>query len=135
MNNVRDGGCLCGKIRYRADGPVRWSGHCHCRLCQRASGAPLVTWFTVDAGDFAFTAGSPQRYRSSEKGERTFCGDCGTPLTFRHDDSAQDVDITAASLDDPDNVAPTVNVHTVSRRRFLHGFDETLPSYRDGSES
>ena len=131
MTATRDGGCLCGKIRYRIDGPVRWAGHCHCRLCQRAYGAPMVTWIVVDAADFAFAAGSPHHYRSSEKGERTFCADCGTPLTFRHDDRADFVDRTVASLDDPDAVEPTANIHTVSRRRFLHGFDDTLPSYPD----
>ena len=33
------GGCLCGKLRYATDAGVAFGGNCHCRDCQRATGA------------------------------------------------------------------------------------------------
>jgi hypothetical protein len=41
---------------------------------------------------------------------RTFCGRCGTPLTYRHDSSPGTVDVTTVSLDDPDRFPPTREV-------------------------
>jgi len=36
------GGCLCGAVRYEAQGKALWAVHCHCRDCQRASGTGHV---------------------------------------------------------------------------------------------
>ena len=34
------GGCLCGAVRYRIDGPVRDVIVCHCSICRRYHGGP-----------------------------------------------------------------------------------------------
>lgn len=39
-----EGGCRCGAIRYRITGEPLSAGFCHCRMCQRAAGAPVVAW-------------------------------------------------------------------------------------------
>jgi hypothetical protein len=80
---------------------------CHCRSCQLASGAPWVAWIVVRRSDFAFIEGEPEAHRSSPPVVRTFCGRCGTPLTYRHDDSPETIDITTATLDRPELFAPT----------------------------
>ena len=38
------GGCSCGAVRYRASGAPLWVAHCHCRDCQKNTGAPLATY-------------------------------------------------------------------------------------------
>jgi catechol 2,3-dioxygenase-like lactoylglutathione lyase family enzyme len=55
--------------------------------------------------EFAFTQGEPQRFRSSARVERSFCGRCGTPLTYVRDERPE-VDVTTASLDAPERAAP-----------------------------
>ena len=121
------GGCLCGAVRYRITGPVRDdAAHCHCSLCRRASGAIAVTWCTVAPTDFVWTEGAPSLYRSSEKGERRFCGTCGTPLTFFHADHPDDLDITIASLDRPEAMPPVRHIWTASRLPWLT-LDPHLP--------
>src|ERR671911_234631 len=94
-----EGSCLCGAVRYRIAGPVSPAVHCHCTMCRRASGAPLVTWVVANQGDFRVTKGEPAVYRSSEHGERAFCRGCGAQLTFRTSRRPDDVDITVGSLD------------------------------------
>ena len=76
---VLTGGCLCGAVRYRIDGELtaEGAGFCHCGLCRRASGAPVVAWGTWRAADFRFTDGRPAEYLSSPKGVRRFCPACG----------------------------------------------------------
>lgn len=123
------GGCLCGAVRYRATGEPLVVAHCHCRMCQRQSGAAFVTWVAFPVAAFAFTAGSPASLRSSAKAERTFCAACGGTLTFRHDDSRHQVDVAAGSLDDPEAITPTDHIWTSSQLSWLT-LGDRLPRHR-----
>lgn len=122
------GGCLCGSIRYAADSVPFQETLCHCTICRRASGAPFVAWFTVAAASFQFVSGEPATFRSSEHGTRTFCGRCGTPLTFRSSRTPEEVDVTAGSLDDPQIVPPKDHTHTSSKLSWVHCPDG-LPAF------
>jgi hypothetical protein len=104
------GGCYCGKVRFEATGPVLSQANCHCANCRRAAGAQAVAWITVKTPEFAFTTGSPKRYRTDTGAYRTFCADCGTSLTYENDSRPGEVDITTGSLDDPERFPPTKDV-------------------------
>ena len=93
-------------------------------MCQRAHGAPVIAWLTVPFDVFAVTAGKPVAYRSSAKAFRHFCGSCGTPLTWRQADNPRLVDISIASLDNPEAVAPTMHVWTDSRIPWFETADD-----------
>jgi hypothetical protein len=99
------GGCLCGHIRYEIKQMPEATGICHCESCRRAAGAESVAWAVNNADAFAFTEGQPRIFRSSEGVERTFCGDCGSTLTYRS--SPDSIDVTLATLDDPERLPPT----------------------------
>jgi hypothetical protein len=114
-----EGGCLCGAVRYRVTGHPYNLTHCHCTLCRRAAGAPFVTWFSVANNGFRLVRGEPVRYRSSAKAVRGFCGHCGTQLTFQHDDTPGEVDITMCTLDDPNVLTPEDHIFTRSRLRWV----------------
>jgi hypothetical protein len=105
MTNSHSGGCQCGAVRFRLTDPTRKAALCHCRMCQKAHAAPVVTWLTVEAETFAWTRGAPASFRSSAKAVRSFCAACGTPLTFRVDGEAT-LDIAVAALDRPQDFAP-----------------------------
>ena len=74
-----EGGCLCGALRYRVLPGEADSAYCHCRMCQRAGGSPVLAWFSVEQGRFAYTKGAPRQYRSSPTAIREFCAACGSP--------------------------------------------------------
>ncbi len=95
------GGCLCGALRYlaRAD-PIRVVS-CHCGVCRRVSGAAFMTFVHFPAGDFAWTGGAPQRYRSSAGAERGFCPVCGSTLTMHEAVLADRVQVSLGSLAGP----------------------------------
>ena len=122
------GGCLCGAVRLRATGPARNATLCHCRTCRRAAGAPLVAWVTFAARDFAFTRGDPVRYRSSPLVVRTFCGRCGTPLTYARDDEPETIDVTTISLERAHELAPRDHIWTSHALPWARGLD-ALPSF------
>jgi hypothetical protein len=122
-----DGGCLCGAVRYRATAIAAKSTYCHCRMCQRSAGAPVMAWFSVPASAFAYVAGAPKTYRSSTKAQREFCPACGTQLVFREDGDAN-VDITTASLDEPVRVPPQDHIWRMSRIAWFETAD-SLPRH------
>jgi hypothetical protein len=80
------GGCYCGKVRYRANGPTLYQANCHCANCRRAVGAQAVAWITVKLSEFTWEMGTPKRYRTSTSAYRTFCDSCGTSLTYENDE-------------------------------------------------
>ncbi len=121
------GGCLCGAIRYEARGAPFHQTACHCSLCRRSSGAPLVAWFSLQPADFVITAGQPSHYRSSAKAVRSFCPACGTQLTFKHD-GLDEIDVTASSLDNPEAVPPRDHTYVSTRLNWLH-LNDGLPQY------
>lgn len=74
------GKCLCGAVRFSASG-VESSYHaCHCGMCRRWSGSPLMA-ASVDGVEFQ-GEDDIVRYASSEWAERGFCGRCGSNLFY-----------------------------------------------------
>lgn len=110
MKMTLEGGCLCGNVRYRLDGEIEESAYCHCRTCQRQSGAPVVAWFAIAPSAFAYTKGKPKGYRASDRATREFCGNCGTYLLFREDDATASLGVNTSTLDDPERVPPTFHI-------------------------
>jgi len=125
------GGCLCGAIRYRLDGDIEESAYCHCRTCQRQSGAPVVAWFAIAPAAFAYTKGKPKGYRASPRATREFCGDCGTYLLFREDDATASLGVNTATLDDPAQVPPTFHIWHESHISWFETAD-TFPRHAKG---
>ena len=103
---VHTGGCQCGAVRYALYAEPNNPSVCHCRMCQKASGNLFQAFAGVKHADFAWTRGAPKFFNSSEVIARDFCGDCGTPLTFRQLDKDR-VSISVGSLDHPERVRIT----------------------------
>ena len=102
---VHEGGCLCGAIRYRAEGKPYNTNVCYCTQCQRQSGAvmPAFAAFTLDR--FRLTKGAPTSYRASDFATRRFCATCGTSLFWQRD-GADMLDVFLGTLDQPARLPP-----------------------------
>jgi hypothetical protein len=106
------GRCLCGEVRFTGQLPSKWVAHCHCTLCQRSGGAAFVTWVGLDDGTCAIDDphGRLRWYRSSERGERGFCGQCGSPLFFRSPRWPGELHVTLASFEGAVDRPPQAHV-------------------------
>lgn len=133
MTTIHEGGCLCGGIRYRVTGVPTALTLCHCESCRRASGAPSVAWAVFRAGDFAFIVGEPKRFHSSPPVTRTFCGDCGTPLTYQSESRADFMDVTTATFDLPDRFAPVYEIWTGEKLAW-EALGDTRPHFPRSSK-
>jgi hypothetical protein len=130
MTTTREGGCFCGAVRYRVEGEPVDAGYCHCRMCQRSAGAPVVAWGTWRRERFRWLTHEPAILRSSKEAQRRFCAACGTQLLFWGEDEPEVVDVNLATLDDPAGVRPDHHIWIMSRIPWFDIADD-LPRYRD----
>lgn len=95
------GGCLCGFIRYRAQGPAENPHTCSCRNCQQHTGALTALWieFPKDSVEWTGAGGEPALFRSSDYSSRAFCPRCGSSLGAIDDEPR--VALLAGTFDDP----------------------------------
>lgn len=134
-----DGRCLCGAASYSCDAEPVTTLLCHCRDCQRQSGAPASIVVVVDRAAFELRGESLTCYETTgteteARRERWFCNQCGSPLVTYMDDMPQFAVIKAGTLDDTSQLRPVGEIWGESahewwppdgeRRRFARG----LPS-------
>lgn len=91
------GGCLCGAVTYRVNGPLRPVIACHCVQCRKTSGHFVAA--TSAAREAVTVTGEVSWYQSSATARRGFCGTCGSSLFW--DGPGANLSIHAGSLDAP----------------------------------
>ena len=123
-----EGGCLCGAVRYRITMAPLDSDYCHCRMCQKSSGAPVQVSAEIPADGFAIIKGEVKTYRSSPRASRQFCPTCGSQLTFRVDATPTIVSVNTPTLDNPDAVPPLRHIWCESRIVWFDAADD-LPRH------
>ncbi|MCI0599149.1 MAG: GFA family protein [Beijerinckiaceae bacterium] len=76
------GSCLCCAVRVSASVAAMRVGACHCTMCRKWTGGPLLAIDCGSAVQFE-GSGSIRVYSSSDWAERGFCGKCGSHLFYR----------------------------------------------------
>ena len=130
-----EGGCLCGELRYRVDGPVFRMSRCHCSMCRKAHGAAFGTYLNTRAEHFAVTRGADRigRYDASPEAVRTFCTRCGATLQWIARAPGAPIGIAAGTLDDDPGLRPERHIHVASKAPWYELPDDGLPR-PDGSD-
>ena len=113
------GGCLCGAVRYEAGDPSIDSCYCHCDMCKRWTGAPVVSAVGFRTAAIGITRGQPKYFQSSTSVDRGFCADCGSSLFVRYPNQ-DEFWVMAGTLDNPGSVAPRRHICIESQ---LPGFE------------
>ena len=123
------GGCLCGEVRYAAQGEPINVRVCHCRLCQRAIGAAFNAraLYAVEAVTVSGPVGTAH---SSEGLKRGFCTRCGTTI-FSKREALGIMGLTSGSMDDPSGFAPIDHIWVSSKQPWLK-LDDGLPQHAEG---
>ena len=123
---VFTGGCQCGAVRFAVSATPNRVSICHCRMCQKASGAPFASFADINRTDFAWSKGQPAFFRSSSIADRGYCAACGTPLSFGRIDGDR-IEIMTGAFDRPDQLVPTRQYGSESRLGWVVGISN-LPS-------
>lgn len=130
---TREGGCLCGSVRYAVHGPLREILVCHCVECRRWAGRAWTPTAARNADlelreDGALVwVKSP---RSEHGASRGFCRRCGASLFWRAP-AFDRTSISAGTLDDPSGLRIAAHIwveHAVDWEQPRDG----LPGYPRG---
>lgn len=132
MNDQHEGSCLCGHVKFRVAGQASNVSSCHCRMCQKASGAAYLTFSEFPKGHVEWLSEPPQWRASSEKAERGFCPNCGAAVSFRYIGS-DNVDLAVALFNEPKAFPPTHDIYTESAQAWTQ-LDPAIPQFKRGRE-
>jgi hypothetical protein len=123
---IREGGCLCGAMRFKAVGDPVNVRVCHCRNCQKAMGSPFFARALFDQSALT-VEGETGRYPSSEALDRVFCKVCGTRL-FAWRKIGTMAGVALAAFDDRNAFTPTDHMW-VSEKMAWVKLEDGLPQH------
>jgi hypothetical protein len=123
---IREGGCLCGVVRFRCEGEPINVRICHCRNCQKAMGSPFFARALFDQKALT-VEGETARYASSEVLDRVFCKTCGTRL-FAWRKKPAVAGVALAAFDDRNAYAPTDHMWVTEKMDWVR-LEDGLPQY------
>ena len=112
------GGCLCGALRYDAEGEPLYAGHCYCADCRKASGSGFVPFMVFASGAVRFSGRTRQYTSKAASGGnavRNFCAACGSLVFGGEVGKDDEFTIYAGSLDDPSSFRPSAAIFTRNR--------------------
>jgi hypothetical protein len=117
MSNLgpREGGCLCGAVRFVAAEMPDHVHACHCTICRKISGSATISVkvryaaMRIEGGEHAVV------YTSSDWATRSFCGRCGSGLWYRLTGDDADYIISAGTLDDLTGLILTEEIYVETK--------------------
>ncbi len=130
-----EGGCQCGAVRYRLTASPLSVYNCHCKDCQRFSGAGWSISMIVREEDFQILSGDIARYeRRADSGNiiaMNFCAHCHGWMW--NDPPAKGIKVArAGTLDDIDWAKPVGNIWTDSKAAWAE-IDPALVNFTKGA--
>ena len=95
---MTNGQCLCGAVQFSGTPDTdRGISVCHCGQCRRWASGPF--WAVRMDGEITLTKDDRLVWhRSSDHGERGFCGLCGSSLFWRKPGAGLDCAVSAGAL-------------------------------------
>lgn len=128
---TREGGCLCGAVRYKVEGDPIVSGACYCRDCQYVAGGGAAYGSMYPAAAVTVTAGETRRHKvvadSGAEVFREFCPCCGVHLISYNSSHPAFKSIKAGTLDDPSGFRSEGSIWTASAQPW-HRIERELPA-------
>ncbi len=119
MTGLREGGCACGALRFRARGEPRRVGLCHCMTCRKVSGSAFNA-FVIFPREAVFVEGEFKIWAATASDDHGFCPVCGSQVFAR---TATEMEMKLGAFDAPNVFAPTYEAWTVRRESWLNTED------------
>ena len=121
-----EGHCLCGKVRYKIDGPLGGVRYCHCSLCRHANGTAFSANSSLMRKNFTLTSGEDliSEYESSPGAFRCFCSNCGSPVFSRVESEPEHIRIRLGSLEGEPEVKIESHVWVGSKSSWFEITDD-----------
>jgi hypothetical protein len=119
-----DGGCDCRQVRYRMTTPPLFVHCCHCRWCQRETGASFALNAMIESDRVTLTAGeseivdTPSASGLGQKIAR--CPRCRIALWSHYAGAGPLLKfVRVGTLDEPDHLPPDIHIFTASKQPWV----------------
>ena len=121
---LAEGGCTCGKVRYRLASEPIVVHCCHCRSCQRETGASFALNAVIETARVELLGTAPERIDTpsdSGKGQAILrCPQCEVAVWSHYAGGGDKAAfIRVGTLDQPDNCPPNVHIFTRSKQPWV----------------
>ena len=128
----KDGGCRCGKVRFRVAAPTLLTMACHCTGCRRMSASAFSLSAAIPSAAFEVTQGEPALGGLRGEVEHHFCPSCMSWLFTRAEAMPHFVNLRATMLDDAAWYVPFIETWTKEKLPWattpaVHSFEEFPP--------
>jgi len=119
-----EGGCTCRAVRYRMSSKPLFVHCCHCRWCQRETGASFALNAMIEADRVVLLQGQPEVVNTpslSGMGQRiTRCPICRIALWSNYGGGGDAVRfVRVGTLDEPDRCPPDIHIFTESKQPWV----------------
>ncbi len=119
-----EGGCACGTVRYRMTGGPLIVHCCHCRWCQRETGAAFALNAMIEASRVVLLSGEPELVATpseSGRGQMIARGpECRVALWSNYAGAGDAVRfVRVGTLDEPDRLPPDIHIYTASKQPWV----------------
>jgi hypothetical protein len=132
MSDTQDGGCACGRLRYRMHSAPMFVHCCHCKDCQRQTGSAFVLNALIEADRVELLSGDPTPNKmptDSGRPHRVFrCPDCGTAVWSEDGGLTKLRFVRVGSLDESLALSPDVHIYTRSKLPWI-ALPEGVPAF------
>ncbi|OAN99483.1 hypothetical protein A8B75_02680 [Sphingomonadales bacterium EhC05] len=109
MREILTGGCQCGAVRYRFEGPAPAAYACHCGECKKQTASAFSMSIPMHYDDLHVEV-LPSSFETIAHSGKTkhnyFCGKCGTRLWHSGSNPPDKITLKVGTLDDPSGIAP-----------------------------
>src|ERR1044071_910759 len=118
------GGCDCRVVRYQIECAPLFVHCCHCRWCQRETGASFALNAMIEADRIELLSGMPEKVMTpsnSGKGQKiSRCPTCKVALWSNYAGAGDAVHfVRVGTLDEPDRLPPDIHIFTVSKQPWV----------------
>ena len=129
-DKLETGACFCGAIAAELHGEPFWVAYDHDDDCRRALGSPLMVWVGYRPQQFQLTSGKPKSFSKTKGVVRSFCTDCGTPVTYLDAGLPDELYVAIGFLDHPERFPPQAHAYWRMKLPWAE-FADSLPK-KDG---
>ncbi len=125
-----DGGCTCGRVRFRLNAEPIVTHACHCRQCQRHTGSAFMMNTVVETGALEVLAGEPaSTFFDGTSHTAWFCRDCGTYVWSHFGGRFGGCRfVRVGVMDTPDAFPPDVQIFTETKQPWVV-LSDAIPSF------
>lgn len=129
----REGGCLCGAVRFRTSGRLRGVVYCHCSQCRKQSGHIYAATDIKDAELEIEGADNLTWFAASDFAKRGFCSICGSALFWKRN-GADVTSVMAGVFDQPSGLVAEAHIFVADKGDYYE-ITDGLPQYPRSSST